>query len=63
MILEQAMIADVLFKLNSSKIYYYTNFQEFLLPLSTPFLDLILTFWPLKLPFFLKLCFFLYLNK
>ena len=30
------MIPGVLFKLNSSKKYYYSNFQELLLPLSTP---------------------------
>ena len=41
---EQAKIPGVFFKLNSSKKYHYSNFQELLLPLSTPFLDLILTF-------------------
>ena len=60
---EQAMIPGVLFKLNSSKKYHYSNFQELLLPLRTPFLDLILTFWPIKLPLIFKVCFFLYLNK
>ena len=60
---EQAMVPGVLFKLNSGKKYHYSNFQELLLPFITSFLDLILTFWPLKLPLIFKLGFFLYLNK
>ena len=44
MIFEPAMIAGVLFKLNSSKEYHISSFQELLLPLGAPFLDLILTF-------------------